>query len=103
MPKTSLAVHVLFCVGLAICTSATCPAACSANEFLISYWWGPPATDQSMALIADAHFNLAVVEEGRHALDLAQKHGLKALINDPRIMAKRVGDAGFAVGLLHHG
>ncbi len=96
MPKTSLAVHVLFCVGLAICTSATCPAACSANEFLISYWWGPPATDQSMALIADAHFNLAVVEEGRHALDLAQKHGLKALINDPRIMAKRVGDAGFA-------
>lgn len=87
---------LLLVVGLLFVAPAAVDAT---DDFLISYWWGPPATDQSMKLIADANFNVAVCDEGRQALDLAEKHGLKVLVNDPRIMAKRANDAGFADGL----
>lgn len=96
MSHFPITARLLICVGILVAAPAVTNAA---DDFLISYWWGPPATDQSMALIADANFNLAVCEEGRAALDLAQKHGLKVLINDPRITAKRANDAGFAEGL----
>ena len=59
----------------------------ASEPFLISYWWGPPATEESMRRIAEANFTVAMCDGGRTALDLAGKHGLKAIMIDPRIMA----------------
>lgn len=78
--------------------AATVPAR-AADEFFISYWWGPEPTEQSLALAAEANFTVAMAGGGRATLDLAGKQGLKVLLQDPRIMAKSPGDDAFKTNL----
>ena len=48
------------------------------KQFLVTFWLPPPATDEALATVAAEHFNLAWVPvEG---LDLAAKHGLRAML-----------------------
>ena len=70
-----------------------------AEEFLISYWYGPQPDDARFAEIAEANFNVAMSTGGRKALDIAQQNGLKVMLQDPRIGAKNFRDEGFGQGL----
>jgi hypothetical protein len=70
-----------------------------ADDFLISYWLGPEPSDSSFAQIAAANFNVAPTGGGRKVLDLAQKHGLKVLIQDGRITAKSAHEKDFQKNL----
>ncbi|MEO7300326.1 MAG: hypothetical protein ABI042_17310, partial [Verrucomicrobiota bacterium] len=66
-----------------------------ADDFILSYWCGPPAgenLDQRYAEIAECNFNYAMMACGggpknREILDACQKHGLKYILYDARIMA----------------
>ncbi len=70
-----------------------------AEEFLISYWHGPPPGEEQFAEIAEANFNVAMCGGGKTALDLAEKNGLKVLLRDRRITAKNFRQDGFEEGL----
>ncbi|MDO4559105.1 MAG: hypothetical protein Q4C47_09075 [Planctomycetia bacterium] len=65
------------------------------REFFISYWWGPNPTDASFRQIAEGGFTVAQAGGGRRTLDLAQKYGLKVVMEDPRLLAKEPDDPGF--------
>lgn len=65
------------------------------EEFLISYWQGPPPNEEGFAEIAEANFNIAMCGGGKRALDLAKKNGLKLLLQDRRITAKSFRQEGF--------
>jgi hypothetical protein len=66
------------------------------DEFIISYWWGPPATadlDQRYAEIAACNFThagfpggSATTAQNLAILDACQRHGLKFIVNDSRIL-----------------
>lgn len=81
------------------CVLGAAATTAAGDTFLISYWWGPPATDEAMARIAAANFTVAVCEGGRTSLDLAHKHGLKGMIADSRITARPAGGPEFEGGL----
>ncbi len=80
-----------------------------ADEFIISYWCGPPAdTDPSVryAEVAECNFNYCLppcgrisVEQNKAVLDACAKNGLKYIIGDGRIMAKNPEDPDFARNL----
>lgn len=70
-----------------------------AEEFLISYWHGPPPGEERFAEIAEANFTVAMCGGGNTALDLAEKNGLKVLLQDRRITAKNFRQEGFEEGL----
>ncbi len=55
------------------------------DEFFISYWWGLDPDESSFKQVADAHFTVAQAGGGRKTLDLAQKYGLKVVLEDSRI------------------
>jgi hypothetical protein len=73
------------------------------NEFVISFWCGPPAEFQTLERfkeIKDAGFTLAfppcagtTVEQNKKVLDLCQQVGLKALIMDGRMSYSIEGNA----------
>ncbi len=65
-----------------------------AEEFLISYWYGPEPDQQRFTEIAEANFNVAMTGGGIKALDIAQQCGLKVLLMDPRIYHRRASDTG---------
>ena len=65
-----------------------------AEEFLISYWYGPKPDQQRFAEIAEANFNVAMTGGGAKALDIAGRCGLKVLLMDRRIYRKGASDAG---------
>ena len=65
-----------------------------AEEFLISYWYGPKPDQQRFAEIAEANFNVAMTGGGAKALDIAERCGLKVLLMDPRIYRKGASDVG---------
>lgn len=66
------------------------------DEFIISYWWGPPAREnpeRRYAEIAECNFTHAgfpapptTVEQNKSILDACQRHGLKLIVNDARIL-----------------
>jgi len=48
------------------------------KQFIITFWCPPPATDEALATVAAEHYNLTWVPvEG---LDIAAKHGLRAML-----------------------
>jgi len=69
------------------------------EEFLISYWQGPPPNEEQFAEIAEANFNVAMCGGGKRALDLAEKNGLKLLLQDRRITARNFQQEGFEKNL----
>ncbi len=79
-------------------------AAARADEFLISHWCGPTeATQEKFAEAANAGFNVIMfggsVEQNKKALEICQSLGVKAMIIDNRVMAKRTRDEGFESNL----
>src|SRR4051812_2497457 len=80
-----------------------------ANEFILSYWCGPPPggdLDARYAEVAECHFNYAMIPcngstpaQTRAALDACQKHGLKYILHDSRLMAKGPQDPAFATNI----
>jgi hypothetical protein len=87
---------------------AVLPSA-AADEFIISYWWGPPATAdlaQRYAEIAECNFThagfpggAATVAQNLAILDACQKHGLKFIVNDSRILRHTPEQAEFKSNL----
>lgn len=69
------------------------------EEFLISYWQGPPPNEKGFTEIAEANFNVAMCGGGKTALDLAEKNGLKVLLQDRRITARNFQQEGFEKNL----
>ncbi|MGB9619779.1 MAG: N-acetylmuramoyl-L-alanine amidase, partial [Armatimonadota bacterium] len=79
-------------------------AAAREDHFLISHWCGPDeATPEKIKLAAGANFNVIMfggtVEQNKLALDLCESEGVRALIIDNRVMAKRPRERGFAANL----
>ena len=75
-----------------------------AGEFLISHWCGPTeATQEKFAEAAGAGFNVIMfggsVDQNKKALDLCQSLGVKAMIIDNRVMAKKSRDEEFEKNL----
>lgn len=90
-----------FCLALCIVTLPLVASQVRAADesFFISYWVGPAPSDEAFAQVAAANFTVAMTGGGKPALDLAEKHGLKAIIQDGRITAKGFRDPEFAKGL----
>ncbi len=79
------------------------------NEFIISYWCGPPSGgnyDQQYAEVAECNFTHAMYpvnggnpQQNKEILDACQKHGLKYIPYDSRILAHAPGDPKFTANL----
>ncbi|MDB6121214.1 MAG: hypothetical protein JWQ71_207 [Pedosphaera sp.] len=80
-----------------------------ANEFILSYWCGPPPgpdMNARYAEVAECHFNYAMIpcngstpEQTKAILEACQKHGLKYILYDARLMAKGPQDPAFTTNL----
>jgi hypothetical protein len=108
MRNTAATVSTLFTRCLALLFVACSTA--SAGEFIISYWCGPPAEkgdyDAQYAEVAECNFTHACfpctgasVEQNKAILDACQKHGLKFIPSDGRLLAKQPSDPMFAANL----
>ncbi|MDH7602852.1 MAG: hypothetical protein QHI38_11960 [Armatimonadota bacterium] len=53
------------------------------DRFIITFWCAPPAIQENLAAVAAEGYNLTWAPA--EALDLVEKHGLKALLQDPLI------------------
>lgn len=61
------------------------------KDFLITFWCPPPATDENLANVSEEGFNLTwVPEEG---LDVAARHGLRAMLQSPLLIPDALDDA----------
>lgn len=90
------------CLGLSTLSQAD-------DSFVISYWCGPrPDQDPSVryAEVAECNFTHCLppcggvsVEQNKAILDACEKNGLKYIIPDSRIMAKKPEDPDFAANL----
>jgi hypothetical protein len=79
------------------------------NDFIISYWCGPPSGgnyDQQYAEVAECNFTHAMYpvnggnpEQNKAILNACEKHGLKYIPYDGRILAHGPGDPQFASNL----
>lgn len=91
-------------VLLAVAIALLAAGSARAEEFLISHWCGPTeATQEKFAEAAGAGFNVIMfggsVDQNKKALDLCQSLGVKAMIIDNRVMAKKSRDEGFEKNL----
>lgn len=60
------------------------------KQFLISFWIAPPATDEHLARVAAEGYNLTWVPlEG---LDVAQRHGLRAMLTSELLRPETLDD-----------
>ena len=94
---------LILCLVLLITSTA------GANDFIISYWCGPPADTDPLAKyaeVAECNFNYCLppcsgvtVAQNKAILDACEKSGLKYIIGDERIMAKNPGDPDFEKNL----
>jgi hypothetical protein len=83
-------------IFLFLCVVVACARAVAADEFVISYWWGPPATEdpeKRYAEIAECNFThagfpggAATVAQNVAILEACRKCGLKFIVNDSRIL-----------------
>jgi hypothetical protein len=98
--------------AMALVLAATTPVAWAAdkeaegpfdpNEFVLSYWSGPPAAFNTLERykeVKEANFTVAfpadnglTVEENKKMLDFCQQVGLKAIVSDGR-MCQAIGGA----------
>jgi hypothetical protein len=79
------------------------------NNFIISYWCGPPSGgnyDAQYAEVAECNFTHAMYpnnggspEQNKAILDACEKHGLKYIPYDGRVLAHGPGDPQFAANL----
>jgi hypothetical protein len=79
------------------------------NDFIISYWCGPPSGgnyDSQYAEVAECNFTHAMYpvnggnpEQNKAILDACEKHGLKYIPYDGRVLAHNAGDPQFATNL----
>jgi hypothetical protein len=79
------------------------------KEFLISFWFGPPKAETTLKRyqeIAECGFTAVLppaygsdVKTNKKILDLCKKAGLKAFLEDSRLLAKQPKAAGFARNL----
>ena len=61
------------------------------KQFIITFWSPPPATDEALATVAAEHYNLTWVPvEG---LDMAAKHGLRAMLTSDLLKPAVLDDA----------
>lgn len=84
-------------------------SAYGSGDFIISYWCGPPSGgnyDQQYAEVAECNFTHAMYpvnggnpEQNKAILDACEKHGLKYIPYDGRILAHGPGDPQFASNL----
>ena len=79
------------------------------NDFIISYWCGPPSGgnyDAQYAEVAECNFTHAMYpvnggnpEQNKAILDACEKHGLKYIPYDGRVLAHAPSDPQFAANL----
>src|SRR3954470_18050992 len=79
------------------------------NNFIISYWAGPPSGgnyDRQYAEVAECNFthamfpvNGASPEQNKAILDACEKHGLKYIPYDGRVLDRAPGDPQFTANL----
>src|SRR4051812_23087099 len=91
---------ILFAVVL------VCAAAAHADDFILSYWCGPPAStniNQHYADVAQCGFNYAMYPcsggDNKLLLDACRKNKLKYLVYDPRLMQFPPENAAFKTNL----
>jgi hypothetical protein len=70
---------LLACVLLAG-SVAVSEAAWKQDRIIITFWCPPPATDENLATVKADHYNLTWTPAD--GLDVAQRHGLKAMLQD---------------------
>src|SRR3954447_23105284 len=103
LPRQLISLVAWCCLGMFL---FACPPV-SAGEFIISYWCGPPAEkgnyDAQYAEVAECNFTHACfpctgasVEQNKAILDACQKHGLKFIPSDGRLLEKQPSDPMFA-------
>lgn len=65
------------------CVAALCAPASAwkQDQFLVTFWCPPPATEVNLSAVAAEGYNLTWASVDK--LDLVAKHGLKALLQDP--------------------
>src|SRR5438045_9306604 len=98
-----------FSFALFVALLAAPLSAAETNEFIISYWCGPPSGgnyDSQYAEVAECNFthamfpnNGATPEHNKAILDACEKHRLKYIPHDGRILAHGPGDPNFAANL----
>lgn len=82
----------------------------SADDFILSYWCGPPESvkdlDKAYAEVAECGFNYAMipcagtsVKGNKAILDVCKKYKLKFIINDSRLLAAGPGNPALATNL----
>jgi hypothetical protein len=84
-------------------------AARADQEFIISFWFGPPKAQTTLKRyqeIAECGFNLVLppaygtdVQTNKKILDLCKKTGMKALLEDGRLLARQPNASDFARNL----
>lgn len=67
----------------ALTVSAAPSPAWKQDRFWVTFWCPPPANDDALAAVARDGYNLTWTPEA--GLDAAQKHGLRAMLQDPRL------------------
>lgn len=85
-----------------VACSAIAAAKWEQTEFIITMWCPPPATEENMEILARDHYTLTGVgTEGDQInansnlveqLDIAKKHGLKALVYNPLLRPTSLDD-----------
>src|SRR4051812_20715386 len=87
----------MFALRKLVLLAAILSCACSAlaEDFLLSYWCGPPADkdlQKRYAEVAECGFNYAMLAcsgglSNRAVLDACQKNKLKFIVYDPRVLS----------------
>lgn len=70
--------------------SAAGPGSWRQKQFFITFWSPPPADDKALAAVAAEHYNLTWVPEA--GLDLAAKHGLRAMLTSDLLNPSTLDD-----------
>src|SRR5262249_18507505 len=60
------------------------------KEFFITFWGPPPAEDKALAAVAAEHYNLTWVPVA--GLDVAARHGLRALLTNDLLNPATLAD-----------
>lgn len=80
---------LLACVLIAGSVAAS-EAAWKQDRILITFWCPPPATDENLAAVKADHYNLTWTSAD--GMDVAQRHGLKAMLWDNTINPAALDD-----------
>jgi len=71
---------MLVCLLLALGCAQAAAKPWKLDHIITTFWSPPPATDQNLAAVAAEHYTLTWVPAD--GLDVAQKHGLRAMLQD---------------------